>query len=52
VKIKIYLVQHIAMLESAHGDIEPPIYKIKTYRSQEENKWDIQRIINYKEIND
>jgi len=49
-KIKIYPVQHIAMLEPAHGDIKPPVYKIETYRSQEEDKWNIQKIINYKEI--
>ena len=50
-KIKIYPVQYIAILELAHRDIEPPIYKIKTYRGQEEDKWDIQKIINYKEVN-
>ena len=38
------------MLEPAHGDIKPPVYKIETYRSQEEDKWNIQKIINYKEI--
>ena len=26
-KIKIYLIQHIAMLELAYGDVEPLIYK-------------------------
>ena len=26
-KIKIHPVQHIAMLELAYGDMEPPIYK-------------------------
>ena len=31
-KIKIYPVQHIAMLEPAHGNIEPPVYEIETYR--------------------
>ena len=32
-KIKIYSVQHIAILKPAYKDIEPPLYKIKTYRS-------------------
>jgi len=40
-KMKIYPVQHIAMLELAYRDIEPPLYKMETYRGQEENKWDI-----------
>jgi len=40
-KMKIYPVQHIAMLESAHRNIKPPVYKIEIYRGQEEDKWDI-----------
>jgi len=38
-KMKIYSVQYIAMLESAYGDVKPPVYEIKTYKSQEEDKW-------------
>jgi len=49
--MKIYPVQHIAMLKPAHGDIEPLVYKIETYRSQKEDKWDVQKIVNYKEVN-
>jgi len=49
-KIKIYSVQHIAMLEPAYGDIEPPVYKMETYRGQEEDKWDIQKVINHKKV--
>jgi len=37
-KIKIYSVQHIIILELAHGNIEPPLYKMEIYRSQEEDK--------------
>jgi len=48
--MKIYPVQYIAMLESAHRDIEPPLYKMEIYRSQEEDKWDIQKIVNYKKV--
>ena len=40
-KIKIYSVQYIAMLEPAHRNVEPPVYKMETYRGQEEDKWDI-----------
>jgi len=38
VKIKIYPVQYIAMLEPAHGDIALPVYEEDTYRGQEEDK--------------
>jgi len=37
-KMKIYPVQHIAMLKPAHKDIEPPVYKMEIYRDQEEDK--------------
>ena len=50
--MKIYPVQHIVMLEPAHGNVEPPVYKMETYKSQEEDKWDIQKVINHKEVND
>jgi len=32
------LIQHIAILKPAHGDIEPPLYKMETYRGQKEDK--------------
>jgi len=50
--MKIYLVQHIAILKPAHRNVEPPVYKIETYKGQEEDKWDIQKIVNHKEVND
>ena len=50
-KMKIYLVQYIIMLEPAKGDVKPLLYKMDIYRGQEEDKQDIQRITNYKEIN-
>jgi len=39
--MKIYPVQHIVILKPAYGDIKPPLYKMETYRSQKEDKWDI-----------
>ena len=51
-KMKIYPVQHIAMLEPAHRNIKPPVYKTETYRGQEEDKWDVQKIVNHKEVDD
>jgi len=38
VKIKIYLVQYIIMLELAHKDLALLVYKEDTYRGQEEDK--------------
>ena len=39
------------MLKPARGNIETPLYKIDIYRGQEEDKWDVQKIISHKEIN-
>ena len=40
-RMKIYSVQHIAMLKPAHRNIKPPLYKMETYRGQEEDEWDV-----------
>jgi len=37
-KIKIYLVQHITMLEPAYRNLALLVYKENTYRGQEEDK--------------
>jgi len=37
-KIKIYLTQHIAMLEPAYRDLALLVYKEDTYRGQEKDK--------------
>ena len=37
-KIKIYLVQYIAMLKLVYGEYELLIYKVNTYRGREEDK--------------
>jgi len=52
VKIKIYLVQYITMLELAYRDLVLLVYKKDTYRGQEEDKWLLKKIISYKEVND
>jgi len=51
VKIKIYLVQHIIMLEPVHRDLALLIYKEDTYKGQEEDEWLFKKIISYKEVN-
>ena len=39
------------MLEPAHRNIKLLVYKTETYRGQEEDKWQVLKIINYKDIN-
>jgi len=49
-RIKIYLVQHITILELAHGDLIPLVYEEDTYRGQEKDKWPLKKIISYKKV--
>jgi len=49
-KIKIYPIQHIVMLEPAHKDIKLPVYKADIYRGQEGDKWQVLKIISYKDV--
>jgi len=37
-RIRIYLIQHIAILEPVYGNVKPPVYKADIYRGQEEDK--------------
>ena len=48
--MKIYPIQHVAMLEPAHGSVKPPVYKADTYRGQKEDKWQVLKIISYKDV--
>ena len=47
VKIKIYLVQHVAILKPAHGNHELPLYEVDMYRGQKKDKWEVQKVVNY-----
>jgi len=38
------------MLELAHGNIEPLVYKADIYRGQKEDKWQVLKIISYEDI--
>ena len=40
-KIKIHLVQHIAILEPVYGEHELLIYKTDIYRSREKDEWEV-----------
>jgi len=39
------------MLELVHGNIKLPVYKADIYRGQKEDKWQVLKIIGYKNIN-
>ena len=49
--MKIYPIQHIAILELAYRDIKLLVYKADIYRGQEEDKQEVLKIISYKDIN-
>jgi len=38
------------MLELAHGDVKPPVYKADTYRGQKEDKWQVLKIISHEDV--
>ena len=38
------------MLELAYGDIKPLSYKADIYRGQEEDEWQVSKIISYKDV--
>jgi len=40
------------MLELVYGDIKPLVYKVDIYRGQEEDKWQVLKIISYKDVDD
>jgi hypothetical protein len=40
-------VQYIAILELVYSKAQLLVYKEETYKSQEEDEWDIQKIIDY-----
>jgi hypothetical protein len=48
--MKIYPIQYIIMLEPVYRDVELLVYKEDTYRGQEEDKWQVLRVTNYKDI--
>ena len=51
IKIKIYSIQHIIILEPVYRNIKPLVYKVDIYRGQEEDKQEVLKIISYKDIN-
>ena len=44
-KMKIYLIYYIAILEPAHGNHELLVYKQDTYKGHEEDEWLVKKIL-------
>jgi len=40
------------MLEPVYRNIKPLVYKVDIYRGQEEDKWQVLKIISYKNVDD
>ena len=40
------------MLEPAYGNVKPLVYKVDTYREQEEDKQEVLKIVSYKDVKD
>jgi len=38
------------MLEPVYGNVKPLVYKADTYRGQKEDKWQVLKIISYKDV--
>ena len=51
VKIKIYPIQYIAILKPVYGNAELLVYKVDIYKEQEKDKWEVLKIVSYKDIN-
>jgi transposase InsO family protein len=49
-RMKIHPVHHVAMLEPAHGNHEPPVYEQETYRGQEQDEWPVKKILQHDEV--
>jgi len=49
-KIRIYPIQHTAILELAYRNIKPLVYKADIYRGQEEDKWQVLKFISHEDV--
>jgi len=39
------------MLKLVYGNAKPLVYKVDIYRGQEEDKWQVLKIVSYKDVN-
>ena len=49
-KIKIYSVHYIAILELVYKNHEPLVYKQDMYKGREEDKWLVKKILQYDKV--
>ena len=49
-KMKIYLVYYIAMLELVYGNYELLVYKQDMYKRYKEDKWLVKKILQYNKV--
>ena len=49
-KIKIYLVQYIIILKLVYREYELLLYKVDIYKGHKEDKQEVQKVVNYQEI--
>ena len=49
-KIKIYLVYYIAILELVYGNYELLVYKQDMYKRYKEDKWLVKKILQYNKV--
>ena len=49
-KIKIYPVYYIAILEPVHGNHKPPVYKQDMYKGREEDEQLVKKILQYNKV--
>ena len=47
IKIKIYLVQYITILEPVYREYKPLIYKADIYKGKKKNKGEVQKVVDY-----
>ena len=51
IKIKIYSIQYIVILELVYRNNKPLVYKVDIYKGQKEDKQEVLKIVSYKDIN-
>ena len=49
-KIKIYLVYYIAILELVYGNYKLLVYKQDTYKRYKEDEWLVKKILQYNKV--
>jgi len=51
-RMKIYPIQYVIMLKPVYRNIKLLVYEVDMYRGQKEDKWQVLKIISYKDVDD